>query len=346
MQGNVYGGSGRLSWDEVPDPQITDEADAIVRVTATTVCGTDLHILRGDVPSVRPGRVLGHEAVGIVQEVGDGVRTIGPGDRVLVSCVSSCGRCRFCREGHSGLCLGGGGWVLGHTCDGTQAEFVQVPFADTSTYQLPADVTDEEALILADTMPTGYEVGVLKAQVQPGDVVVIVGAGPVGLAAIMGARFFSPSHVVAIDHADRRLEAARHIGADITVNNSESDPLAVVRALTDRLGADVVIEAVGEAETFELAVRLSRPGARIANVGVHGKPAVLHLEDQWTRDITITTGLVDTFSIPMLLRMLASQQIETSEFVTHRFDLEDIGRAYDVVCRASETGALKVVLTS
>jgi len=345
MRGNVYCGPGRRSWDEVPDPQITDEADAIIRVTATTVCGTDLHILRGDVPSVRQGRVLGHEAVGIVEQVGDGVRTIGPGDRVLVSCVSACGGCRFCREGHPGLCLGGGGWVLGHTLDGMQAEFGKVPFADTSTYQVPAGVTDEEALILADTMPTGYEVGVLKAGVQPGDVVVVVGAGPVGLAAIMGARLFSPSHVVAIDHADRRLEAAKQFGADVIVNNSVTDPLPVVKALTGRLGADVVIEAVGEPDTFELAVRLTRPGARIANVGVHGKPAVLHLEDQWTRDITVTTGLVDTYSIPMLLRLLASQQIETSRFVTHRFDLEDIGQAYDVVSRASETGALKVLLT-
>jgi alcohol dehydrogenase len=346
MRGNVYRGPGHRSWDEVPDPQITDDADAIIRVAATTICGTDLHILRGDVPSVLPGRVLGHEAVGIVHEVGDGIRTMAPGDRVLVSCVSSCSRCRFCREGHPGLCHGGGGWLLGHTYDGTQAEFVKVPFADTSTYPLPGGVTDEEALILADTMPTGYEVGVLKGHVQPGDVVVLVGAGPVGLAAIMGARLFSPSHVVAIDHADRRLEAAKQFGADITVNNSQSDPVAVVRALTEGLGADVVIEAVGEAETFELAVRLSRPGARIANVGVHGKPAVLHLEDQWTRDITVTTGLVDTYSIPMLLRLLASRQIETAKFVTHRFALEDIDGAYDVVSRAGETGALKVVLTN
>jgi alcohol dehydrogenase len=346
MRANVYHGPGHRSWDEVPDPEITDEADAIIRVAATTICGTDLHILRGDVPSVLPGRVLGHEAVGIVHEVGDGIRTMGPGDRVLVSCVSSCSRCRFCREGHPGLCQGGGGWLLGHTYDGTQAEFAKVPFADTSTYQLPGGVTDEEALILADTMPTGYEVGVLKGHVQPGDVVAVVGAGPVGLAAIMGARLFSPSHVVAIDHADRRLEAAKQFGAAITVNNSQSDPVAVVRALTEGLGADVVIEAVGEAETFELAVRLSRPGARIANVGVHGKPAALHLEDQWTRDITVTAGVVDTYSIPMLLRLLASQQMETSKFVTHRFGLGDIDGAYDVLSRAGETGALKVVLTN
>jgi alcohol dehydrogenase len=345
MRANVYHGPGRASWEEVADPEITDEGDAIIRVSATSICGVDLHILRGDVPSVRPGRVLGHEAVGIVEQVGDRVRTMGPGDRVLVSCVSACGNCPACREGHFGQCRGGGGWLLGHTYDGTQAEFARIPFADHSTYSLPPNVTDEEALILADTMPTGYEVGVLKAHVQPGDVVVVVGAGPIGLAAITGARLFSPSHVIAIDHADRRLEAAKQFGADVTVNNTTSDPLEVVRALTDRQGADVAIEAVGEGETFELAVRLTRPGAHVANIGVHGKPAALHLEDQWTRDITVTTGLVDTYSIPVLMRLLANRQIETSRFVTHRFDLEDIGEAYDVLASAGETGALKVLLT-
>jgi alcohol dehydrogenase len=345
MRANVYQGPGRPTWAEVADPQITDDADAIIRVSATTICGTDLHILRGDVPTVRPGRTLGHEAVGVVEQVGDGVRTIGPGDRILVSCVSSCGACRFCREGHFGQCRGGGGWLLGHTYDGTQAEFARIPFADNSTYIVPPSVTDEDALILADTMPTCYEVGVLKAGVQPGDVVVVVGAGPVGLAAIMAARLFSPSHIIAIDHADRRLEAAKDFGADITVNNSGTDPLQVVRALTEGLGADVAIEAAGEPETFELAVQLARPGARIANIGVHGKSAALHLEDQWIRDITVTTGLVDTCTIPTLLRLLASQQIDPHKFVTHRFDLADIAAAYDVVSRPGETGALKVVLS-
>jgi alcohol dehydrogenase len=345
MRAIVYSGSGQPIWAEAADPEITDEADAIVRVDATTICGTDLHILKGDVPSVHDGRILGHEAVGTVEQVGSGVRTIGPGDRVLVSCVSSCGTCRFCREGHFGLCCGGGGWLLGHTYHGTQAEFVRVPFADMSTYRLPAGVTDEEALMLADTMPTGYEVGVLKAGVQPGEVVAVVGAGPVGLAAMLGARLFSPSHIVAIDHAERRLEAAKQFGADVTVNNSTADPLDVIRSLTEGAGADVAIEAVGDAETFELAVRLTRPGARIANVGVHGKSAALHLEDQWTRDITITTGQVDTYSTALLLRLLASRQIETRKFVTHRFGLDEFPAAYDAFSRAADTGALKVVLS-
>jgi len=345
MRAIVYHGAGRKSVEEVPDPEITDEADAIVQVDATTICGTDLHILSGDVPSVHGGRILGHEAVGTVEEVGSGVHTIAPGDRILVSCVSACGACGYCREGHYGQCQGGGGWLLGHSYDGTQAEYARVPFADTSTYRLPGGVADEEALMLADIVPTGYEVGVLKAGVRPGDVVAVVGSGPVGLAAIMGARLFSPSHIIAIDHADRRLEAAKQFGADITVNNAVADPLDAVRSLSDGLGADVTIEAVGEPETFELAVRLTRPGARIANIGVHGKPAALHLEDQWTRDITVTTGLVDTYSIPMLLRLLVSRQLDTRKFITHRFALDEFDQAYDVFSNAAETGALKVVLS-
>ena len=345
MRAVVYHGPGQKAIEHVPDPEITDDGDAIVRVDATTICGTDLHILGGDVPEVLAGRILGHEAVGTVQDAGSAVHTMGEGDRVLVSCISACGACRYCRESHYGQCLGGGGWILGHTFDGTQADYVRVPFADTSTYRLPAGVTDEQALMLADILPTGYEVGVLKAGVSPGDVVAIVGSGPVGLAAIMGARLFSPSHIVAIDVADRRLEAAKQFGADVTVNNGITDPLHAIQALTDGLGADVTIEAVGKPETFELAVSLTRPGARVANVGVHGKPAALHLEDQWIRDITISTGLVDTYATPMLLRLLATGQLDTSKLVTHRFGLDDFEEAYDVFASPADTGALKVALS-
>src|SRR3984957_3380490 len=251
MRALVYHGPGQRAWEEVPEPEITDDGDVIVRVDATTICGTDLHILAGDVPEVRPGRILGHEAVGTVVEAGDGIRTMAPGDRVLVSCISACGTCRFCRQGRYGQCLCGGGWVLGGSVDGTQAEYVRVPFADMSTFRIPAGVTDEEALMLADILPTGYEVGVLAGGVRPGDVVAIVGAGPVGLAAITGARLFSPSHIVAIDLSDTRLEAAKQFGADITVNNSRQDPVDVIRNLTGRMGADVAIEAAGTPAAFE-----------------------------------------------------------------------------------------------
>jgi alcohol dehydrogenase len=344
MRALVYHGPGQKAWEDVPKPDIIADTDAVVRVDAVTICGTDLHILKGDVPAVTDGRILGHEAVGTVESVGSGVKTVSPGDRVLVSCISACGTCRFCREGHAGQCLGGGGWILGHKIDGTQAEYVRVPFADTSTYPVPAGVADEEILMLADILPTGYEVGVLNGGVRPGDVVAIVGSGPIGLSAIMGARLFSPSHIVAIDLADSRLEAAKRFGADVTVNNTGQDPEEVIRLLTDGLGADVAVEAVGVPATFELAARLARPGGRIANIGVHGEPVTLHLEELWIKNITITTGLVDAYSTATLLRLVTSHQLDAAKFITHHFGLDEFERAYDVFSRAADTGALKVVL--
>ncbi|HET8617713.1 MAG TPA: zinc-dependent alcohol dehydrogenase family protein [Acidimicrobiales bacterium] len=345
MRALVYHGPGNKAWEEVADPALDADTDAIVRVDATTICGTDLHILKGDVPTVTDGRILGHEAVGTVEEVGAAVKRVKPGDKVLVSCISACGACRFCRDGRYGQCLGGGGWILGHLVNGTQAERVRVPFADTSTYKAPDGVSDEQLLMLADILPTGYEVGVLNGQVSPGDVVAVVGAGPIGLAAIVGARLFSPAHVVAIDKADARLEAAKQFGADVTVNNDREDPGEVVADLTGGLGADVAVEAVGVPATFELAAALIRPGGRVANVGVHGEPATLHLEDLWIRDVTITTGLVDTYSTPTLLKLIAAHQLDAQRFITHHFSLGEMMDAYDVFARAGDTGALKVVIS-
>ena len=345
MKAIVYHGPGNKAWEEVAMPTIMEDTDAIVRVDATTICGTDLHILKGDVSAVTDGRILGHEAVGTVETVGAGVKTVAPGDRVLVSCITSCGSCRYCREARYGQCIGGGGWILGHKIDGTQAEFVRVPFADTSTYKVPPKVSDEDALMLADILPTGYEVGVLNGRVKPGDVVAVVGSGPIGLAAILGARLYSPAHIVAIDIADARLDAAKRFGADVLINNSTQDPMVQILELTNGLGADVAIEAVGVPDTFELAARLIRPGGYVANVGVHGKPVTLHLEDLWIRDITITTGLVDTYSTPTLLRLMENHQINAGLFATHHFGLGDFMAAYDVFARAADTGALKVVVT-
>lgn len=345
MKALVYEGPGSKSWKDVPDPVILDDGDAIVRVDATTICGTDLHILKGDVPETTSGRILGHEAVGTVVEVGPGVKTLNIGDRVLVSCISACGRCRFCREGSYGQCLGGGGWILGHLIDGTQAEMVRVPFADTSTYSVPDGASDEEILMLADILPTSYEVGVLNGSVRPGDTVAIVGAGPIGLSAILGAKLFSPGHIIAIDLSDARLDAAKRFGADVTVNNGREDAVAIVQSLTEGLGADVAIEAVGVPQTFELCTELVRPGGHVANIGVHGEPATLHLESLWIRNVTVTTGLVDTYSTPTLLRLVASHLIDAERFVSHHFELDQIVEAYDIFSRASETGALKVVIT-
>jgi alcohol dehydrogenase len=343
MKGFVFHGPGQSAWEEIPDPGIKEPTDAIVRVDTVTICGTDLHILKGDVPDVSPGTVLGHEAVGEIVEVGSDVRTVRPGDRVLVSCISACGRCRYCRERTYGQCQAGGGWILGHLIDGTQAEYVRVPYADLSVHALPSAVDSKDAVLLADIFPTSYEVGVLNGRVRPGDTVAVVGAGPIGLAAIATARLFSPERIVAVDLAVARLDAARRFGADAVADAGEH-PEQLIADLTDGLGADVVIEAVGVPETFELCTRVVRPGGHVANVGVHGKPATLHLEDLWIKNVTITTGLVDTYSTPTLLRMAAAGRLPTAEMVTHTFPLDRMEEAYDVFSRAADTGALKVVL--
>ncbi|GGY79607.1 alcohol dehydrogenase [Streptomyces olivaceoviridis] len=343
MKAFVFHGPGQASWQDVPDPAVKEPTDAIVKVDAVTICGTDLHILKGDVPEVRPGTVLGHEAVGEIVETGSDVRTVRPGDRVLVSCITSCGRCRFCRESAYGQCRGGGGWILGHLVDGTQAEYVRVPHADLSVHALSATVRGEDAVLLADIFPTAYEVGVLNGHVRPGDTVAIVGAGPIGLAAIATARLFAPERIIAVDLTPARLEAAHRLGADAIADVHEA-PGQLVADLTDGLGADVVIEAVGVPESFEMCTRMVRPGGHVANVGVHGRPATLHLEDLWIKNVTITTGLVDTYSTPTLLRMAAAGRLPTGQLITHTFPLHHMEEAYDVFSRAGETGALKVVL--
>jgi alcohol dehydrogenase len=344
MKALVYNGPGCRSWEEVEDPTILAPTDGIVRIDTATICGTDLHILRGHVPETAPGTILGHEAVGTVEAVGSGVGGFKPGDRVLLSCISACGRCCYCKEGRYGQCLGGGGWILGHTIDGVQAEYARIPFIDNSAYRIPDGLTDEQVLFLADILPTAYETGVVNGSVAPGDTVAIVGAGPIGLAAILTAQLYAPERIIAINHSDGRLELAERFGADVVINNAEVDAVAAVMDLTDGLGADVALEAVGVPETFELATELVRPGGRIANIGVHGEPAALHLERLWIRDVTITTGLVDTGSIAKLLRLIVSGRLDPSLFATHRIELGDIMGAYDVFADSRNSGALKIVL--
>jgi alcohol dehydrogenase len=344
MKALIYHGPGEKAWDTKPDPTIVDPSDAIVRIDSSTICGTDLHILKGDVPEVTPGTVLGHEAVGTIVETGAAVTTFAEGDRVLVSCITSCGRCRFCKEAHYGLCTGGGGWIFGHLIDGLQAEYARVPFVDTSVYKVPEGLSDEQVLFLADILPTAYEVGVLNGKVDAGDTVVIVGAGPIGLATVMTAKLYTPARIVVIDLADSRLEKARAFGADVTINNGREDAVALVNELTQGLGADVAVEAVGVPDTFELCTALVRPGGHVANVGVHGHPATLHLETLWIKDLTITTGLVDTFTTPRLLQLIAEGRLDATPFATHRFALDETLEAYDTFAAAAETDALKVVL--
>ena len=346
MKALVYHGPGERRWETVPDAALEEPTDVVVRIDSSTICGTDLHILKGDVPEVTPGTVLGHEAVGTVVEAGAAVTTVAEGDRVLVSCITACGRCRFCKEGHYGLCTGGGGWIFGHLIDGLQAEYARVPFADTSVYKIPEGLTDEQVLFLADILPTAYEVGVLNGGVTPGDTVAIVGAGPIGLATIMTAKLFTPARIVAIDLADARLGKALDFGADVVVNNGSEDAPARIAELTGGLGVDVAVEAVGVPGTFELCTDIVRPGGRVANVGVHGHPATLHLETLWIKDVTIKTGLVDTNTTPRLLELIAAGRLDPTPFATHRFELADTMEAYDVFADAATTNALKVVLSA
>ncbi len=344
MKALTFHGPGKRIWGEAPNPVVVAPEDAVVRVDAVTICGTDLHILKGDVPEVTEGRILGHEAVGTVVAVGPGVRTVAVGDRVLVSCISACGRCSYCRTGTYGQCTGGGGWILGHLMDGTQAEYVRTPFADNSLHKLPQGVSDEQALLLADILPTSFEVGVRNGRVAPGETVVVVGAGPIGLAAIITAKLYSPGRIIAVDPAASRREAAKQAGADVTLSLEDATPEAVRALSRDGLGADVAIEAVGRPDSFELCTRVVRPGGRVANVGVHGKSVTLHLEDLWIRNLTITTGLVDTATTPLLLDMLAAGQLNVAGLITHRFGLEEMEEAYDVYGGAEQNAALKVVL--
>ena len=344
MKAVVYHGPGRKSWDPVADPSIQQATDAIVSIDAVTICGTDLHILKGDVPETKPGTILGHEAVGTVVETGAAVTTVKKGDQVLLSCVSACGRCAYCKQGRYGACTGGGGWIFGHTINGVQAEYARVPFADTSVYKVPGELSAEQVLFLSDILPTSFEVGVLNGKVSPGDTVAVVGAGPIGLAAILTARLFSPGKIIAIDLADNRLARAKEFGADVVINNGGTDAVAAVQAMTGGRGVDAAIEAVGVPATFELCADLVKPGGHVANVGVHGHPATLHLEKLWIRDVTITTGLVDTYSIPRLLNLIEGGRLDPTAFITHRFALDGVMDAYGVFADAARSGALKVVL--
>ena len=341
----VYHGPGQRAWESAPDPTIKEPTDVVVKIDTSTICGTDLHILKGDVPEVSRARSSATRPSAPSSRSAPAVTTLAEGDRVLVSCITSCGRCRFCREGHYGLCTGGGGWIFGHLIDGLQAEYARVPFADTSVYKVPEGLSDEDVLFLADILPTAWEVGVLNGGVRPGDTVAIVGAGPIGLAAIMTAKLLTPGKIVAIDLADARLAKALDFGADVAINNGSEDAVARIMDLTDGHGADVAIEAVGVPETFELCAELIRPGGRVANVGVHGHSATLHLEKLWIRDVTITTGLVDTSTTPQLLQLIADGRLDPTPLATHHYELGETEAAYTTFADAATTNALKVVLS-
>ena len=343
MKAFVYRGPGKKTLEERPKPEITAATDAIVKIVKTTICGTDLHILKGDVPTCQPGRILGHEGVGIIDSVGPAVTTFKPGDQVLISCVSACGKCVYCRKQMYSHCTTGG-WILGNSIDGTQAEFVRTPYADTSLYPIPEGADEEALVMLSDILPTGFECGVLNGKVQPGSTVAIVGSGPVGLAALLTAQFFSPAEIIMIDLDDNRLEVARRFGATASINSADGKAVETVMKMTGKRGVDTAIEAVGMPATFELCEKIVAPGGTIANVGVHGQKVALHLERLWDRNISITTRLVDTVTIPMLFRTVGSHRIDPKLLITHRFKLDHILDAYETFGNAAKTKALKVMI--
>jgi len=339
----VYHGPGKKALDDRPVPEITVPTDAVLRVTKTTICGTDLHILKGDVPTCDPGRILGHEGVGVVEKAGSGVTAFRPGDHVLISCISACGKCEYCRKGMYSHCTTGG-WILGNRIDGTQAEYVRIPYADTSLYKIPAGADEEALVMLSDILPTGFECGVLNGKVQPGNMVAIVGAGPIGLAALLTAQFYSPAGIIMIDLDENRLQVSQRLGATATVNSGDGKAVDAVMRLTGGYGVDTAIEAVGIPATFNLCEGIVAPGGTIANVGVHGTKVDLHLERLWSHNITITTRLVDTVTTPLLLKTVQSGKIDPRRLITHHFTLDRILDAYDTFGRAASTQALKVII--
>jgi len=343
MKALVYHGPGKMSLDDCPKPEITSATDAIVKVVKTTICGTDLHILKGDVATCGPGRILGHEGVGIIEQVGSAVSAFKPGDRVLISCISACGKCAYCRRQMFSHCTTGG-WILGNSIDGTQAEYVRIPYADTSLYPIPAGADEEALVMLSDILPTGFECGVLNGKVQPGNTIAIIGSGPIGLAALLTAQFYSPAEIIMVDLDDNRLAIAKKFGATRTVNSTDGKAAEAVLKMTEGRGVDTAIEAVGMAATFELCQKIIAPGGTIANIGVHGTKVDLHLELLWDRNLTITTRLVDAVSTPMLLNVVQSKKLDPTLLITHHFKLIEMLKAYETFGHAADTKALKVII--
>lgn len=346
MNSLVYHGPGKLALENKPKPSLKAPTDAIVKITKTTICGTDLHILKGDVPTVTKGRILGHEGVGIIDQTGESVSNFKVGDRVLISCISSCGKCTNCKRGMYSHCENGGGWILGNLIDGTQAEYVRIPFADNSLYQIPSGADEESLVMLSDILPTGFECGTLNGQVKPGDTVAIVGGGPIGLATLLTALFYSPGEIIMIDIDDNRLEVAKRFGATAVINNSDGKAVEKVMAMTDKRGVDVAIEAVGIQSSFDICQLIVAAGGHIANIGVHGKPVQLNLDKLWSHNITLTTRLVDTVTTPMLLKTVMSGKVQPKQLITHRFALSEGMKAYSTFGNAMKERALKVILAS
>jgi len=344
MKGLVYNGPGKIEWKEVPMPVIEKPTDAVVKIVKTTICGTDLGILHGKTPSVQLGTTLGHEGIGVVEEVGSSVTNFKKGDQVIISCITADGSCEYCKKQMYGHCEDGG-WILGNLINGTQAEYVRIPHANNSLYAVPKGVDEEALVMLSDILPTGHEIGVINGNVKPGDTIAIVGAGPIGMSALLTALFYSPAKIYMIDLDENRLKLAKKLGATHTINSADEDAVKKIMSET-KDGVDVAIEAVGAPATFDICQRIVRPGGHLANIGVHGHAVDLQIQDLWIQNITITMGLVNTNTTPMLLKTVESGKIKPEELITHRFKLEEIIKAYEVFGNASKEKALKIILTN
>ena len=345
MNALVFHGPGKKALQDMPRPALKEASDAIVRITKTTICGTDLHILKGDVPTVTEGRILGHEGIGIIEEAGTSVTRFRKGERVIISCITSCGKCEYCRRGMCSHCEQGG-WILGNSIDGTQAEFVRIPWADTSLHHIPEDADEEAMVMLSDILPTGYECGVLNGCVKPGDTVAIIGAGPVGLATLLTAKLYAPGDLIMIDIDEHRLDTAKRLGATKLIDNNDGRAMAKIMTMTHGRGVDVAVEAVGSPATFNLCQTIIALGGHIANVGVHGECVPLHLETLWSQNVTITTRLVDAVTTQLLLKTIMSGRLLPKQLISHRFMLADAMSAYDTFSNAAREQALKVILTN
>jgi len=354
MKAMVYYGKNDVRFEERPKPEIISSTDAIIRMTKTTICGTDLGILKGKNPEIEAtsiakngsfnGRILGHEGVGIIEEVGSGVKNFKKGDKVIISCVSRCGTCENCQKQLYSHCRNGGGWIMGYMIDGTQAEFVRAPFADNSLYLLPDNLDDNSGVLLSDALPTAHEIGVQNGKIKPGDTVAIVGAGPVGMGCLMTALLYSPSQIIMIDMDDNRLNMAKEMGATSTVNSATEDAVTRVLELTAQRGVDCAIEAVGMEATWNICQNIVKEGGNLANVGVHGNPVKFSIEKLWIKNLTITTGLVNANTTGMLIKTCCSGKIPTEKLITHKFNFKDINKAYDVFKHAAEKKAMKLVI--
>jgi alcohol dehydrogenase len=344
MKALIYHGDHQISLEERPVPVIQKPTDVIVKIIKTTICGTDLGIYKGKNPEITDGRILGHEGVGIIEEVGDSVRQFKKGDKVIISCITSCGSCEYCKKQLYSHCKDGG-WILGYMIDGTQAEYTRIPHADNSLFKIPDTITDEIAVLLSDILPTGHEIGVQYGNVRPGDTIAIVGAGPVGMSVLLTAQFYSPSIIIVIDMDENRLALAKELGATHTINSANENPIDAVFKISEE-GVDVSIEAVGLPQTWDVCQKIVRPGGHLANVGVHGKKVDFEIQQLWIKNLTITTGLVNTNTTPMLIKAVASNKFDLSKLITHRFDLSEIEKAYDVFLNAAKENAMKIIINT